>query len=242
MTDERLPVDEADGGNIGYHFDLARAGDVVYMLIRASEYGQRVDDHHTHMVLRAQADMIRKGLHVRPDFPDFMGDISEFHKKYQLEYDGLPRSLAEESMPGEDKTLFDFRFGFMHEELQEYAEVQEKLNEKVQKGDDGGVAKYLELQLDALIDLTYVVLGTAYLQFGPQRFNQGWDRVHRANMRKVRAARGGDSTRGSTFDVVKPAGWTPPDHSDLVIEHAHITIESQPPTGEPEFMGTNQEV
>jgi hypothetical protein len=242
MDDERLPVDEADGGNIGYHFDLARAGDVVYMLMRASEYGKREDDHHTHMVLRAQADMIRKGLHVRPDFPDFMGDISQFHERFQLQYDGLPRSLAEVSMPGETDTLFDFRYKFMLEELNEWHDEQENLTEKVQKGDDGGVVKYLELQLDALVDLTYVVLGTAYLQFGPQKFNEAWNRVHRANMRKVRAARGGDSTRGSTFDVVKPAGWTAPDHSDLVLEHAHITIDPVVETGGAgmEFMGTNQ--
>jgi predicted HAD superfamily Cof-like phosphohydrolase len=47
-------------------------------------------------------------------------------------------------------------------------------------------------------------------------FEEGWRRVHAANMAKVRAERPGDSKRGSTFDVVKPEGWTAPDLSDLV--------------------------
>jgi predicted HAD superfamily Cof-like phosphohydrolase len=69
-------------------------------------------------------------------------------------------------------------------------------------------------QLDALVDLAYVVLGTAYLH--GFRFNEAWRRVHAANMAKVRAERAEQSARGSTFDVVKPPGWKPADLSDLV--------------------------
>lgn len=49
-------------------------------------------------------------------------------------------------------------------------------------------------------------------------FNEAWSRVQRANMAKVRTARPEDSKRGSGFDVVKPPGWTAPDHSDLVSD------------------------
>jgi len=39
-----------------------------------------------------------------------------------------------------------------------------------------------------------------------------WRLVQDANMRKVRAAPdGSNSTRGSSMDVVKPAGWIAPD-------------------------------
>ena len=65
--------------------------------------------------------------------------------------------------------------------------------------------------LDALVDLVYVALGTAYLHgFGPQKFNEAWRRVHEKNMEKIRAPSADHSKRGSAFDVIKPAGWTPP--------------------------------
>lgn len=42
-------------------------------------------------------------------------------------------------------------------------------------------------------------------------WEEGWSAVQQANMSKVRALRHEDSKRGSTFDVVKPEGWSPPD-------------------------------
>jgi len=87
----------------------------------------------------------------------------------------------------------------MKEELDEY-------RESVFVGD-------LEGQLDALVDLVYVALGTAYLQGFD--FNEAFRRVHEANMKKVRARQKSDSKRASSYDVVKPVGWTPPDLSDL---------------------------
>jgi predicted HAD superfamily Cof-like phosphohydrolase len=119
-------------------------------------------------------------------------DITEFHEKFGLAYAGPPREL--------DPELHKFRSKFMQEELDEY-------NEAHAKGDLHG-------QFDALIDLAYVLLGTAHLQGLP--FAEGWNRVHTANMAKVRAERSEDSKRGSTFDVVKPEGWTAPDLSDLL--------------------------
>ena len=123
-----------------------------------------------------------------------MKDIEEFHKKFCLDYDGPPRELPQE--------LGAFRFRFMDEELQEYSTAD--------------LAGDLEGQLDALVDLCYVAMGTAYLQgFTPERFAEAWSRVHAANMSKVRTKREEDSKRGSTYDVVKPQGWTPPVLSDL---------------------------
>ena len=118
-----------------------------------------------------------------------MKDIKEFHEKFGLAYNGRPRDLSKE--------LSDFRVHFMLEELDEYRD-----------------SNHLVDKLDALVDLVYVALGTAYLHGFD--FDEAWRRVHEANMKKVRAEVATDSKRGSTFDVVKPDGWAPPDLSDLV--------------------------
>jgi predicted HAD superfamily Cof-like phosphohydrolase len=76
-------------------------------------------------------------------------------------------------------------------------------------------ADNLEEQLDALVDLMYVLLGTAYLH-GFNRFGEAWSRIQAANMLKVRATVPEDSPRGSTLDVVKPPGWSPASLTDLV--------------------------
>lgn len=207
--------------NIGFHFNLATAGDVVYMIIAASRKAQGRGDHYVHSVLTAQADMIREELHVRDPFPDMMGDIVAFHEKFGLTYTGKPRSLKSEVTP-DGKTLYDFRLDFMREEVNEYEDEQVRLDHDLERHDDQGVAKRLGQQLDALVDEVYVVLGTAYLQFGAAVFNEAWRRVHHANMQKVRAQKVTDSKRDSTFDVVKPAGWQAPNHIDLVTDHAHV--------------------
>jgi len=46
-------------------------------------------------------------------------------------------------------------------------------------------------------------------------FDAGWNRVHAANISKVRAV-DKSGKRKSTWDVVKPEGWVAPDLSDLV--------------------------
>lgn len=126
------------------------------------------------------------------DTPNLFGDVTEFHKKFGLQYEGPPRAL-----PGE---IVDFRVGFKLEEIDELRQAILESN--------------LEKQLDALVDLVYVALGTAHLQGFD--FNAAWQRVHAANMLKQRALKAEDSKRGSTYDVVKPEGWQPPDLSDLV--------------------------
>lgn len=146
---------------------------------------------------------------------DFMGDIEEFHRKFGLEYEGKARMLPTD--------LFEFRKGFSEEEHREYCLEQTVLEDIAGTNpayrDMVRFIQALENQLDALVDKVYVDLGTAYMQFGAERFNEAWRRVHAANMAKVRAERAEDSKRGSTFDVVKPSGWKAPDHQDLVADH-----------------------
>lgn len=131
---------------------------------------------------------------LREQLAHLTGDIHEFHDKFRLLYDGPPRTLTGD--------LLDFRVKFMQEELDEYAEA-------AAEGD-------LEKQLDAIIDLIYVALGTLLLQGMLPIFAQGWIRVQQANMAKVRTERVEDSKRGSTSDVTKPEGWKPPTHKDLI--------------------------
>jgi predicted HAD superfamily Cof-like phosphohydrolase len=218
-----------DGETITYRFHLEQAEEVCTMLISAAgasgnKARLRDANHYIAIVLQAQAEMIEQGLHVRGiRAPDMMLDIEAFHQKFGLEYTGKPRIL--------EPALFDFRKKFIEEELKEWVDEQDLLIEAL-TADDGQpdhrrVAMGLHQQLDALVDLTYVVLGAAYLQFGPEIFHEAWKRVQSANMAKVRAQSADESKRGSTFDVVKPQGWMPPDHHDLVKDHAHQVYRHQ---------------
>jgi hypothetical protein len=90
------------------------------------------------------------------------------------------------------------------------AHLQEELDEIRAAAINGNLEEYF----DGLIDLVYVALGAAYLSGLP--FNEGFKRVHEANMKKVRALRTEDSKRGSTYDIVKPAGFVAPTLTDLI--------------------------
>lgn len=158
------------------------------------------------------ADMIC-GAVLSIKHPNLMGDMKEFHEKFGLEYDGPPRALP--------VRLADFRENFMNEELMEYGEHMASVEIAIEEKDHADVTHHLEHMLDALVDLVYVAVGTAYLHGFD--FDEAWRRVHEANMKKERARRAGDSKRGSTFDVIKPPGWEPPSHKDLVECHAHRT-------------------
>src|SRR5262245_35178552 len=125
-------------------------------------------------------------------YNSFMDDVGQFHEKYELEYKGEPRFLPLD--------LSTFRLKFMQEELDEYQTARSHMD--------------LAGQLDALGDLLYVVLGTAYLHGFD--LAEAWRRIHASNMQKVRTKKFEDSTRGSAFDVVKPPGWEPPFLKDLV--------------------------
>lgn len=144
---------------------------------------------------------------------DVFRDIQDFHNRFGLTYNGPPRHLPDHLGP--------FRTKFMGEELAEYISpyksIQDEMKYRIEqmlKAQVGLEEPPLEKQFDALIDLVYVAVGTAYLHGFD--FNAGWERVHEANMQKVRARKESDSVRGSTYDVVKPPGWTAPDLSDLV--------------------------
>jgi predicted HAD superfamily Cof-like phosphohydrolase len=187
----------ANGHECGVFF----AGDLVVSKNQPEPFGQGVivsvdaDSGRTiveHRICgrsaRVQYGVEELSLMARPN----VNDVAAFHHKFGLTN---PRT------PGEpiqlDKPTYEFRRDFMREELEEFEQGYE----------EGNLAK----QADALIDLTYVVLGTALMMRLP--WQPLWDEVQRANMTKERSTGSKDkrSKRGNSLDVVKPKGWTPPD-------------------------------
>lgn len=129
------------------------------------------------------------------DFTNF-SDVAAFHAKFKL-----PGSTTPSLLPPD---LQRFREDFMQEELDEFRQACVKQD--------------LALAADALIDLVYVAMGTAYLMGLP--WQALWNEVQAANMRKVRQPRpGADPTqRGGVYDVVKPEGWEPPHVQQVLAE------------------------
>lgn len=123
-------------------------------------------------------------------------DVGDFHRRFGLDAhpEAPPRLLGVDA--------FGFRFRFLEEELRELAEAHAA-------GDLAGAA-------DALVDLVYVALGTAHLM--GLDWNAHYAAVHAANMLKERASSAADprSKRGHALDVVKPEGWAPPDHRQIL--------------------------
>lgn len=145
-------------------------------------------------------------------------DVGEFHQKFGL------RSVSHDPY-GPDELLRDypkfeelmtFRVKFLMEELMEFIEGMDASYDPV----TGELTFHTEHRdhaqmFDSLLDLVYVAMGTAHLLGYPWQL--GWRRVQDANMAKVRAQKdGSDSKRGSSFDVVKPEGWTAPDIAGLL--------------------------
>lgn len=130
--------------------------------------------------------------------PNFV-DVGDFHAKFGLTsvtHEGPgPREITPE--------LLEFRSKFMQEELDEFNEAA-KTNDHAK-------------MFDALLDLVYVAMGTAHMFGYP--WQAGWDEVQRANISKERVTRAEDSTRGSTFDVIKPVGWTAPNIGLVLAEN-----------------------
>jgi predicted HAD superfamily Cof-like phosphohydrolase len=123
---------------------------------------------------------------------DMFQMVADFHKKFGLDPTEQPDFPFEE--------IWILKNNHMQEELNEIRAA--------------AINGILEEYFDGLIDLVYVALGAAYLAGLP--FEQGFLRVHLANMTKIRALRQQDSKRGSTYDIVKPPGFVAPTLTDLI--------------------------
>ena len=130
--------------------------------------------------------------------PDLIKDIDQFHKKFGFEKNekvGIP----------DNNELVNFRTSFLMEELAEYTQA-------ITKKDAAGA-------LDALVDIVYIALGTAWLFNLP--FHKAWNEVQKANMSKIRA-KSKSKKRGTAFDVIKPQGWVAPNIERIVEEERDI--------------------
>ena len=129
---------------------------------------------------------------------DILKDIDNFHKKYGFEKN------EKIDIPNNSE-LINFRTAFLIEELAEYTNA-------ITKKDAAGA-------LDALVDIVYIALGTAWLFNLP--FEKAWNEVQKANMSKIRAK---DKTgkRGTKFDVVKPKDWKAPNIEKIIDEEREI--------------------
>lgn len=119
-------------------------------------------------------------------------DVLTFQRKLNIPMAMQPSFL--------DENAHDFRAKFMLEELVEFADAY-----KIQD---------LQKAADALVDLAYVLHGTALMMGLP--WGPIWEAVHTANMQKTRARTSFESLRGSTLDAVKPEGWEAPDHQATI--------------------------
>jgi predicted HAD superfamily Cof-like phosphohydrolase len=124
--------------------------------------------------------------------------IKEFNGKFDF---GTPEYPTDISIPMEL-----YRLGLLKEEVIEYEEAVDGLAICPNPQDRTKL-------LDAMVDIIYVVMGTAMMHGFD--LEEAFNRVHQANMAKVRAQVGTQSKRGSHFDVIKPPGWEAPDLSDL---------------------------
>ena len=130
--------------------------------------------------------MTSKDMFDDMDKDTLIKDIDSFHKKFKFEKNETV------SIP-ENNELVNFRTSFLLEELTEYTQAITK--------------KDTAAALDALVDIVYIALGTAWLFNLP--FEKAWQEVQRANMSKVRT-KSKSKKRGTKFDVVKPKDWKAP--------------------------------
>jgi predicted HAD superfamily Cof-like phosphohydrolase len=139
-------------------------------------------------------------------------DVKEFLEKFGLTVPTIARGHA---LGAEIQRV---RAQHLLEELKEYLVA---VGFRLEPSMDGTVrlvndefALDAEGAFDALIDLAYVAIGTAILH--RFKWEEGWARVHAANMKRVRVERADQSTRESTFDLMKPPGWKAPVLGDLL--------------------------
>ncbi|HTR69283.1 MAG TPA: hypothetical protein VMH41_03530 [Mycobacteriales bacterium] len=120
--------------------------------------------------------------------------VQEFQERFGQSYEGRPRELPA-SVASLRKKLI--------------AEEAEELVLAIDRGE-------LHEQLDAIVDLLYVTIGTATAAGFGRVLDEAFRRVHGANMQKVIVQSRHGSKRDSVWDIVKGPGWEKPDLTDLV--------------------------
>jgi predicted HAD superfamily Cof-like phosphohydrolase len=153
--------------------------------------------------------------------PNYFHDVQEFHRKTFGVDDGdlPPRELRGDELSVDFVTALNNLAGMLAEKTDEKSLrlrlILEELCEYV-----GAMARHdLVEQFDALLDLAYIIIGTADHQRFP--FNAGWTEVHRSNMDKVCGP--GRPMLRNDGKVMKPEGWVPPRLAE-VLAGDRITV------------------
>jgi len=87
------------------------------------------------------------------------------------------------------------------------------LREEMNELEDALIGSDIVEVADAYADIIYIVLGSALMHIGKERFLRVWSEVHRTNMAKCP---NGKSTSREDGKIVKPDGWTPPDIAGIL--------------------------
>lgn len=125
---------------------------------------------------------------------DWAADIWRMHKHYGVH-------PVVDKMDGETlKKFLEFRTNFLQEELNELKNATD----------------YRDV-VDALIDLCVVAIGT--LDAFAVDSHRAWDEVLECNMKKETGVKATRPNPLGLPDLIKPAGWTGPDHTG---NHGHL--------------------
>lgn len=132
----------------------------------------------------------------------YFDDLGEFQRKFNLPTAVINGGQRRVGLLSQED--FAYRLNFICEELQEFITSH--------------AAEDLEGCADALVDLAYVVVGTAHFMGLP--FDELWSEVQQCNMAKVlKREADGEHKRGKIETIRKPSGWEPP-RIDMILNAA----------------------
>lgn len=117
-------------------------------------------------------------------------DVLEFMRKFGQTFKRADGTELEHRPRHLTLRKLNERVDFIREELKEFTDAMN--------------VQDLPEMADALVDMVYVIKGTANMLGLP--WAALWNDVQRANMEKVR----GVGKRGNLVDCIKPPGWNPP--------------------------------
>ena len=121
-------------------------------------------------------------------------DMNRMHKKYGV------HEAIEKLDRQQLRAYLNFRVKFLQEELDELKEATKPK-----------IPIDAEETVDALIDLCVVAIGTLDA-FGVNAY-EAWNQVLAANLNKEVGIKESRPNPYGLPDLIKPEGWTPPDHS-----------------------------
>jgi len=125
---------------------------------------------------------------------NWVEDMNRMHKKYGA-HEAVSK-LTKEQL----KAFLQFRINFLQEELDEMKEAATP-NKPIDS----------EEVVDALIDLCVVAIGT--LDLFEVNAYEAWNQVLQANLNKKVGVKESRPNPFGLPDLVKPEGWTAPDHT-----------------------------